>query len=93
LGISWRFFIILGGSVLASPLFFVLASWIISPFERLMKWQLIYRAKKRVKACSKTKIIGITGSYGKTSVKEFLTALLKDSFEVISPIGTHNTLL
>lgn len=44
----------------------------------------IWRAKLAVK------VIGITGSTGKTSVKEYLSALLNEKYKVNSTPGNHN---
>ena len=39
------------------------------------------------------KVIGITGSVGKTTTREFLTLALKDSFKTHSAIKSYNTLI
>lgn len=87
------FFGILLLSIACYPLIISLASLIIFPLEYGLKTRIVFKAKRKVKQCPNLKVIGITGSYGKTSVKSCLNLLLKDSFEVIAPIGTHNTLL
>ncbi len=38
-------------------------------------------------------IIGVTGSYGKTSTKELLAAMLADRYNVFRPPGSYNTLM
>jgi len=38
-------------------------------------------------------VIGITGSYGKTSVKEFLYAILKTEYPTLKTPESYNTVL
>ena len=50
----------------------------------------IKRAKAKL-AASKTKVIGITGSYAKTSVKNILSHILSGKYKVLSTPRSHNT--
>lgn len=52
--------------------------------------RIIRKAQERLLG-SKTKVIGITGSYGKTSVKEFLATILSQKFSVASTEANMNT--
>ena len=47
-------------------------------------------ARRRIKLV-KPKIIGITGSYGKTSSKELLSQLLEEHFETVKTLKNENT--
>ena len=49
-------------------------------------WQLAFYNKNK----SKARIIGITGSNGKTTTKDFLTAILTRNFKTISSSGSFN---
>ncbi|MBT3419436.1 MAG: UDP-N-acetylmuramoyl-tripeptide--D-alanyl-D-alanine ligase [Candidatus Magasanikbacteria bacterium] len=49
----------------------------------ILKKAYFYLAKKKLKKYPKLKVIGITGSYGKTSTKEFLANILGESFNVV----------
>ena len=54
-----------------SPLAVVLANIINAPIEAGVRQYYINDAKKILRACPNLLVIGITGSYGKTSVKYF----------------------
>ena len=88
----WFLFVLVGDLILF-PIFFIVWCFIMKPVEYLLEYRIINKAKNKVKANKQLNIVWITWSYGKTSTKEFLKVLLKDSFDVIAPIGTHNTLL
>lgn len=44
----------------------------------------------RVRAAGRLKIVGITGSNGKTTTKNFLARILSDEGETVSPIASYN---
>lgn len=52
---------------------------------------LYQRCKKMLKACPDLKVIGITGSYGKTSVKYYLSTVLKAKYNVLMTPESYNT--
>ncbi|MDR0651579.1 MAG: hypothetical protein LBG59_09645 [Candidatus Peribacteria bacterium] len=78
-------------AILVYPFLLVLASFSILPLELFLKRRIIAQAKQKVAQFPNLVIIGITGSYGKTSVKEILKIVLESSFKVIATPGTHNT--
>ncbi len=61
-----------------------------SPANWLGKIVLMEVAKKRIEAV-KPKIIGITGSYGKTSSKELLAQALEGHFRIVKTLKNENT--
>lgn len=70
---------------------FVFISYIISyPIECLVQNHYIKNAKKKMEDNPKLKIIGITGSYGKTTFKNSLKTLLSQERILCSP-GNINT--
>lgn len=73
--------------------FFVLTS-VVAMFElptRISKKVLIAQATKKMQLFPKLVVIGITGSYGKTSVKEFTAHLLSQKYTVIkTPKNTNS---
>ena len=75
---------------------------LLAPFIALMvallaipsiiyKKYLISKAKKKLEGYSHLKVIGITGSYGKTSTKEFLSQILSAKFKVLKTPASNNT--
>ncbi|MBL7159819.1 hypothetical protein ISS85_05040 [Candidatus Microgenomates bacterium] len=52
---------------------------------------VIRKAKQKIKEHSKLLTIGITGSYGKSSTKEFLAQILASKFKVLKTPANFNT--
>lgn len=73
------------------PLLVVLAYFITWPLEKLISNSYIKKAKKKLKNLPNLKVIGITGSYGKTSVKNILSTLLSEKFKVCPTPASYNT--
>lgn len=57
----------------------------------IYKMIMVIVAKRKIKSNPGLTTIGITGSYGKTSTKEFLYQLLEKDFKVLKTIGSQNT--
>ncbi|OIN88867.1 hypothetical protein COW80_01630 [Candidatus Beckwithbacteria bacterium CG22_combo_CG10-13_8_21_14_all_01_47_9] len=67
---------------------------LIAPPSDLIKWPVIILAKiKLLIFHCRLLVIGITGSYGKTSTKEILAHVLAVKFKVAKTPGTNNTLI
>lgn len=73
------------------PLVVVLAHFITWPIEKLIANLYIKKAKKKLKLYPELKVIGITGSYGKTSVKNILSTLLSEKYKVCPTPASYNT--
>ncbi|MCR5358059.1 MAG: UDP-N-acetylmuramoyl-tripeptide--D-alanyl-D-alanine ligase [Lachnospiraceae bacterium] len=69
----------------------VVANTINHPVEWGVKQYYINDAKRMLKESPGLTVIGVTGSYGKTSVKFYLQTLLKDSFNVLVTPESYNT--
>ncbi len=75
-----------------SGLLLLLANLINRPIEKAVCNYYIGQAKKIIKARKNTlTVIGITGSYGKTSTKYFLTKLLSQKYNVLMTPASYNT--
>lgn len=85
----YQFFLIALSYVVA-PFIPLLANVINYPIEASVRQYYINDAKRILKS-SKATVIGITGSYGKTSVKYYLTTLLKAKYNVLMTPESYNT--
>lgn len=74
-----------------SPIICIIANLINSPIEYCIRMWYINDAKKILKSMPNLTIIGVTGSYGKTSVKNFLYKTLSSKYEVLITPKNYNT--
>jgi UDP-N-acetylmuramoyl-tripeptide--D-alanyl-D-alanine ligase len=84
-------FIIWGIYFGAFPLVTALANLINKPIEKRINQHFINDAKRILKEHEGLRIIGVTGSFGKTSVKYYLTTLLSEGFKVLMTPESYNT--
>lgn len=73
------------------PVFVLLAYLVNEPFERYSKRQYVEKCKAKLSARPDLIKIGITGSYGKTSVKEILSTILSEKYNVLATPLSYNT--
>lgn len=74
-----------------SPIICNIVNLINSPIEYMVRKWYINDAKKILKSMPNLTIIGVTGSYGKTSVKNFLDKTLSSKYEVLITPKNYNT--
>ena len=74
-----------------SPLLCIIANFINSPIEYIGKQRYINQAKKILSQMPNLTVIGVTGSYGKTSVKNYLAKTLGTKYDVLSTPLNYNT--
>ena len=67
------------------------ANVINTPLENYFASRFVADARRRLAERPDLTVIGITGSYGKTSVKNFLAALLSVKYNVLMTPGSYNT--
>lgn len=89
---GWRpltgLFLILVSAQIILP---VACNVINHPIEAGVNQHYINDAKRRLKEVSGLTVIGVTGSYGKTSVKFYLQTLLQEHFNVLVTPESYNT--
>lgn len=73
------------------PIVILAANLINKPMEYVVNQYYINDAKRILKSAENLTIIGITGSYGKTSVKFYLNTLLRSKFNVLMTPESYNT--
>lgn len=75
-----------------APICVVLAFLITAPFEMMIYTHYVKKAKRKLDNRENPLIvIGITGSYGKTSVKNILSCILSQRFKVCASPHSYNT--
>ena len=82
---------VIGLVVILTNLVLMLADIINSPVEKAVKQRYINQAKRILRERKNLTVIGITGSYGKTSTKYFLTKLLEQKYNVLMTPASYNT--
>ncbi len=69
----------------------MIANIINRPIEKVINKYYIRDAKKKLSEVSGLTVIGVTGSYGKTSLKFYLQALLTEKYNVLVTPESYNT--
>jgi UDP-N-acetylmuramoyl-tripeptide--D-alanyl-D-alanine ligase len=77
--------------LLLTPLVTLLANAINSPVERAINRRFAEDARRILKGMPDLIIIGVTGSYGKTSTKYYLERILSSKFNVLMTPESYNT--
>ena len=76
----------------SAPLVLIAANWLLSPYERSVQATYEAEARQRVQDVAPF-IIGITGSYGKSSSKAMLAHVLQYKDPTLAASGSINTLM
>ena len=71
----------------------VVSIWVVlmEPISILLRHRFIRLACKKRESFKDLQVIGITGSYGKTSTKEFLATILETKFNILKTSGNQNS--
>ncbi len=71
----------------------ILLAWIVSvSIEKMLFGAFRRRALKRLEEMPEMKVVGVTASYGKTSIKNFIAAILSEKYRVYATPRSVNTL-
>ena len=69
------------------------ALWLLKPVEKRINARFYNAAAQRLASMPDLRIVGITGSYGKTSTKHYLHRILSEHFDTLMTPGSYNTTL
>lgn len=89
----WSVSLALLAMFILQPFLILLVNLINHPIEKGIDQYYINDAARLLREMSNLKVIGVTGSYGKTSVKYFLNTLLSSQYNVLYTPGNFNTTL
>ncbi len=81
------------GLYCASHIVIIVSVWLLKPVEDSINNRYIADAKRIIASMPSLKVIGVTGSYGKTSTKHYLQRILSEKFETVMTPGSFNTTL
>ena len=84
-------FIIVGCGLYLTPILVPLSNLINKPIETAINNWYINDAKKKLASMPNLHKVGITGSYGKTSMKFYLSELLSSQYETLKTPESFNT--
>lgn len=73
------------------PLVTLISLWALKPVEKCVANYYINDAKKLLSSRKNLKVIGVTGSYGKTGTKYILSRILSEKYNVLMTPESFNT--
>ena len=74
-----------------APFLVSLSVFLLKPITFIFKKLIILLAKRKLSLFPNLLVVGITGSFGKSSTKEFLAKILSEKFEVLKTPKNWNT--
>ena len=80
-----------GSALYLTPILVPLSNLINKPIEKAVQNWYINDAKKKLGSMPSLHTVGITGSYGKTSMKFYLSELLSSKYETLKTPESFNT--
>lgn len=89
----WLAYIILPILCLITPLSVIFFNLLNKPINGYINKRYINKAKKKISSMKDLIVIGVTGSYGKTSMKNYLYKLLSEKYNVLITPENYNTTL
>ncbi len=84
---------ILSVILLLSNGFMLLSNFVNMPIEKAISFWYYNDAKRIIRSHNRLIIVGVTGSYGKTSTKNYLYRMLSEKYNVLVTPGNFNTTL
>ena len=84
---------ITGATILLSNLLMLIANIVNKPIEKAINRYYYNDAKRIIESNKNLIVIGVTGSFGKTSTKNYLAGILAEKYNILVTPGNFNTLL
>ena len=84
---------IIGATLVLSNFIMLLANLVNTPIEKAINRHYYNDAKRIIESNKGLIVIGVTGSFGKTSTKNYLAGILAEKYNVLVTPGNFNTLL
>ncbi|MBR5852529.1 MAG: UDP-N-acetylmuramoyl-tripeptide--D-alanyl-D-alanine ligase [Bacteroidaceae bacterium] len=84
---------IIGAALVFSNFIMLLANIVNTPIEKAINRHYYNDAKRIIESNRNLIVIGVTGSFGKTSTKNYLASVLAEKYNVLVTPGNFNTLL
>ena len=84
---------IIGAALVFSNFIMLLANIANTPIEKAINRHYYNDAKRIIESNRNLIVIGVTGSFGKTSTKNYLASVLAEKYNVLVTPGNFNTLL
>lgn len=81
------------GCYFGSHMLVIAAGWLLTPVEKAINRRYYNDAARRLRSMPDLRIIGITGSYGKTSTKHYLYRIMSEQYDTLMTPGSYNTTL
>ena len=85
--------LILSALVVLSTYLVMLINSVNTPIEESINRGFVKKAKSKLKEFNNLKVVGITGSYGKTTTKHIVTSILSQKYNTLMTPGSYNTTL
>lgn len=89
----WGAAIVAAALAVVSPMVMLLSNIILRPVEKHINRKFYNEAASILASMPGLKIVGITGSYGKTSTKHYLHRILSEHYSTTMTPGSFNTTL
>ena len=89
----WALGVAAAAAVIVTPCLLIVWGHICAPVEKAISNGYINDARRILREHTNLKVVGITGSFGKTSTKYFLYDLLSQKYNVYMTPGNFNTTL
>lgn len=67
------------------------ANWLLTPVEKRINRRYLDDAARILASMPQLRVVGVTGSYGKTSTKHYLQRILAEKYAVCMTPGSYNT--